>query len=163
MSETKMSNVDVRNIVRNKCTSCNDCSELLSIKGTPLCDYCLCAPRFHDDNIEQYGRRLCLRVNDVPLTKDETSKEVEDKLKEEFITMGLNLPENAIDRAHQIGRKYQVQAQQESDDGNEAGVITKHTELFFIYFILLCYSNLNCLPIIILPIAVLTYWNPLSS
>ena len=77
------------------------------------------------DDIEQYGRRLCLRVNDVPLTKDETSKEVEDKLKEEFINMGLNLPENAIDRAHRIGRKYQVQAQQESDDGNEAGVITK--------------------------------------
>ena len=77
------------------------------------------------DDIEQYGRRLCLRVNDVPLTKDETSKEVEDKLKEEFINMGLNLPKNAIDRAHRIGRKYQVQAQQESDDGNEAGVTTK--------------------------------------
>ena len=48
MSETKMSNVDVRNFVRNKCTSCNDCSELLSIKGTPLCDYCSCVPRFHE-------------------------------------------------------------------------------------------------------------------
>ena len=77
------------------------------------------------DDIEQYGRRLCLRVNDVPLTKDEASQEVEDKLKEEFINMGLNLPENAIDRAHRIGRKYQVQVQQESDDGNETGVITK--------------------------------------
>ena len=77
------------------------------------------------DDIEQYGRRLCLRVNDVPLTKDETSKEVEDKLKGEFISMGLNLPENAIDRTHRIGRKYQVQVQQESDDGNETGVITK--------------------------------------
>ena len=64
------------------------------------------------DDIEQYGRRLCLRVNDVPLTKDETSPEVEDKLREEFINMGINLPENAIDRAHRIGGKYQVQVQQ---------------------------------------------------
>ena len=77
------------------------------------------------DDIEQYRRRLCLRVNDVPLTKDETSQEVEDKLKEKFINMGLNLPENAIDRAHRIGGKYQVQVQQESDDENETGVITK--------------------------------------
>ena len=48
MSETKMSNVDVRNIVRNKCTSCDDCSEFLSIKGAPLFGYCSCAPRFHE-------------------------------------------------------------------------------------------------------------------
>ena len=60
------------------------------------------------DDIEQCGRRLSLRVHDVPLTKDETSQEVEDKLREEFINMSLNLPENAIDRAHRIERKYQV-------------------------------------------------------
>ena len=75
------------------------------------------------DDVEQYGRRLCLRVNDVPVTKDETSQEVEDKLREEFVKMGLNLPDNAIDRAHRIGRKYQVQ--QESDNANVTGVITK--------------------------------------
>ena len=34
--------------MRNKCTSCDNCGEFLSIKGTPLCGYCSCAPRFHE-------------------------------------------------------------------------------------------------------------------
>ena len=77
------------------------------------------------DDIKQYGQWLHFRVNDIPLTKDETSQEVEDELRKEFINMGLNLPENAINRAHRTGRKYQVQVQQESYDGNVTGIIMK--------------------------------------
>jgi len=56
------------------------------------------------DDGEQYSRRMCLRFNGVFLPaesgKDHCAERVYDILK----GMGVDLPENAIDRAHRIGR-----------------------------------------------------------
>ena len=55
---------------------------------------------------EQYSRRLCLRIDRVPLplkgTK-ETADQVLDKVKKLFEEMEVDFPENVIDRAHRIG------------------------------------------------------------
>ena len=56
------------------------------------------------DDMEQYGRRLCLRVDNVPVK--ETPKDLEDAVLKDFESMGLDLPEFSVDRVHRIGRKF---------------------------------------------------------
>ena len=75
------------------------------------------------DDIEQYGKRLCLRVDDMPIIQDETSYTVEEKLRKEFNSMGVNILHHAIDRARRIGKKFEVH--NEDEDGNVTGVTVK--------------------------------------
>ena len=70
------------------------------------------------DDVEQYSRRLCLRVNDTPLKSVETNRDLENQLENEFINMGLNIPKEAIDRVHRVGQKYEV------DEVDRDGVVT---------------------------------------
>ena len=57
------------------------------------------------DDLEQYGRRLCLRILDVDGDDSETSDDVFDKCTELFNKLELDIPEACIDRAHRIGKK----------------------------------------------------------
>ena len=52
------------------------------------------------EELEQYGRRLCLRVNEVPVKSDETNDDVLKYIKEMFDEVELNIPNTIIDRAH---------------------------------------------------------------
>ena len=60
------------------------------------------------DDIEQYGRRLCLRVADMPIIQNKTPYTMEEELRKEFNSMGVNIPHHAIDRAHRIGKNFEV-------------------------------------------------------
>ena len=75
------------------------------------------------DDIEQYCRRLCLRVDDMPVIQNETSYTVEEELRKEFNSMGVNIPHHAIDRAHRIGKRFEVH--NEDGDGNVTKVTVK--------------------------------------
>ena len=57
------------------------------------------------DDLEQYGRRLCLRILDVDGDDSETSDDAFDKCTELFNKLELDVPEACIDRAHRIGKK----------------------------------------------------------
>ena len=57
------------------------------------------------DDLEQYGRRLCLRLLDVDGDDTETSDDVFDKCTELFSKLELDIPEACIDRANRIGKK----------------------------------------------------------
>ena len=61
------------------------------------------------DNIKQYGRRLCLRVDDMPIIQNETPYTVEEEFRKEFNSMRVNIPHHAIDKAHRMGKKFEVQ------------------------------------------------------
>ena len=58
-----------------------------------------------DDN-EQYGRRLCLRFDGIPLKENETSNMVLEDVKNLFEEAGVEIPDTVIDRAHRIGKEY---------------------------------------------------------
>ena len=62
------------------------------------------------EDIEQYEKRLCLRVDIVPVKEGETPKDLEHELSKDF--------EFSVDRAHRIGRMFEVE---EEDD---IGVVT---------------------------------------
>ena len=57
------------------------------------------------DDLEQYGRRLCLRILDVDGDDSETSDDVFNKCKELFNNLELDILEACIDRVHRIGKK----------------------------------------------------------
>ena len=58
------------------------------------------------DDIEQYGRRVCLHVEDMPLKQDETKQKLIDQLENEFSNMGLDVTASLIERIHHIGPIY---------------------------------------------------------
>ena len=54
---------------------------------------------------EQYSRRTCLRITNIPFEKDETSKKVLEKVKKLVNEVGVDIPDSNIDRAHRIEPK----------------------------------------------------------
>ena len=59
------------------------------------------------DNNEQYSRRLCLRINEIPLPEDgnESGEDCLDKVKQLISELpDIDIPEVVIDRAHRIGK-----------------------------------------------------------
>lgn len=65
-----------------------------------------------DDN-EQYSRRSCLRINGIQRENGrEDNNSVINKLKECYKKIGVTFDRNAIDRVHRIGKTY------EDNDGN---------------------------------------------
>ena len=58
------------------------------------------------DQLEQYGRRQCLRIEGVPFKKEEDSDVVLSKVKELIVESGIEVPDACLDRAHRIGKPY---------------------------------------------------------
>ena len=58
------------------------------------------------EELEQYGRRLCLRLDGVPHKEVESSYEVLNTVKEKIKEVGADIPDVVIDRAHRIGMPY---------------------------------------------------------
>ena len=56
--------------------------------------------------LEQYGRRLCLRIDGIPTKTIESSDDVLDSVKSLFKEAKVDIPESVIDRAHRIGSRY---------------------------------------------------------
>ena len=58
------------------------------------------------DDAEQYSRRACLRIYGIPPTSgNENAEQCEAKVKEVFKEIGVNVPDDMLDRAHRIGQK----------------------------------------------------------
>ena len=55
-----------------------------------------------------------------PVQNGERVKDLESRLYQEFSNMGLNIPKEAIDRVHRIGRKFEIEDVDE--DGHVTGV-----------------------------------------
>ena len=60
--------------------------------------------KLEDDSeeLEQYGGRLCLRIEGVPSAEKETSEEVLEKNKCLISESGCDIPDAVIDRAESI-------------------------------------------------------------
>ena len=56
--------------------------------------------------LEQYDRRLCLRIDGVPTKTNESSDDVLDSVKSLFKKAKVDIPKSVTDRAHRIGSRY---------------------------------------------------------
>ena len=59
-----------------------------------------------NEELEQYGRRLCLRIDGVPTVKNESSDDVLEFTKSLFKEAKIEVPDIVLDRAHRIGPSY---------------------------------------------------------
>jgi hypothetical protein len=57
------------------------------------------------DSLEQYSRRNSIRIAPVPETADGARENTEDIVRVIAASVGVTLPEEAIDRCHRVGRK----------------------------------------------------------
>ena len=74
------------------------------------------------DDAEQYSRRSCIRIFGIPLSSgSESSDDCIAKVKKVFEEIEVDVPEDEIDRAHRIGKKYR------EDGKNEQAMIVKFT------------------------------------
>ena len=60
----------------------------------------------NQEELEQYGRRLCLRIEGVPTKTIESSDDVLDSVKSLFKETKVDIPESVIDRTHRTGSRY---------------------------------------------------------
>ena len=58
------------------------------------------------EELEQYDRRLCLRIDGLPTKANESSDDVLDSVKSLFKEAKVDIPESIIDRGHRIGSGY---------------------------------------------------------
>ena len=56
--------------------------------------------------LQQYDRRLCLRIDSVPAVKNESSDDVLEFTKSLFKEANVAFPDDVLDRAHRIGPSY---------------------------------------------------------
>ena len=61
--------------------------------------------KFCNRELEQHGRRLCLRIEGVPTVNNESSDGAVDFTKSLF-KEAVTVPENVLDHAHRIGPSY---------------------------------------------------------
>ena len=61
-----------------------------------------------NEELEQYGRRLCLRIDGVPTVKDESSDDVLEFTKFLFKETKVAIPDKVLDHAHGIGPSYKA-------------------------------------------------------
>ena len=69
------------------------------------------------EELEQYGRRLCLRIDGVPHKEVETPNDVLRTVKEKIDEVGADIPDVVLDRAHRIGPPFfdeNIQAKSQS-------------------------------------------------
>ena len=63
-----------------------------------------------NEELEQYGRRFCLRIGGILLKNNEISEDVLDSVKNLFELAKVNIPNMVVDRVHRIGRIYNDRA-----------------------------------------------------
>ena len=62
--------------------------------------------RVASEENEQYGRKLCLRIDGIPTEKKVPSENVLDKVPEMWTEAGVDIPNEVVGRAHRIGPSY---------------------------------------------------------
>lgn len=67
--------------------------------------------RVHNEEPEQYERRLCLRIDGVHSANNESSDDVLKSVKSLFREAKVDIPEAVVDHAHRIGPKNSINHQ----------------------------------------------------
>ena len=66
----------------------------------------MCISESNIKEIEQYGRRFCLRIENVPVVENEISEDVFSNVLDMCKKGNINISENDIDRARRIGKPH---------------------------------------------------------
>ena len=96
----------IQNEIKSHCKHLESENQMLKHQVSELKKLNISNQNNHEE-LEQYGRRLCLRIDGVPTKPNESSDDVLDSVKSLFKEAKVDIPESIIDRAHRIGSSYQ--------------------------------------------------------
>ena len=96
----------IQNKIKSHCKHLESENQMLKHQVSELKRLNISNQNNHEE-LEQYGRRLCLRIDGVPAKANESSDDVLDSVKSLFKEAKVDIPESVIDHAHRIGSKYQ--------------------------------------------------------
>ena len=71
----------------------------------------------NNEELGQYRRRLCLRIDGIRLKSNETSENISDSVKNLFELAKVNIPDLVLDCAHRIGHIYKDRASNKNCKG----------------------------------------------
>ena len=80
---------------------------MVSVLQTPQVNYLKQSNENKLEELEQYGRCQCLRIEGIPTKVDEKSDEVLQKVFDLITESETDIPNDVVDRAHRIGKPYQ--------------------------------------------------------
>ena len=95
----------IQNEIKSHCKHLESENQMLKHQVSELRRLNISNQNNHEE-LEQYGRRPCLRIDGVPTKTNESSDDVLDSVKSLFKEAKVDTPESAIDRAHRIGSRY---------------------------------------------------------
>ena len=85
----------------------------------------------NNEDLEQYGRRLCLRIDEVPIVENETSADVLASVKKLFDDAQVEIPDAVVDRAHRIGGNYVDRKSKKSCKSIIVRITFRHRTMFY--------------------------------
>ena len=96
----------IQNEIKSHCKHLESENQMLKHQVSELKRLNISNQNNHEE-LEQYGRRLWLRIDGVPTKANESSDDVLDSVKSLFKEAKVDIPESIIDCAHGIGSRYQ--------------------------------------------------------
>ena len=94
--------VQIQNEVSKRCKEIESENKMLKKQVAELSKLSI-ENQLKNEELEQYGRRLCLRVDGIPAVSNESSDDMMNLTKSLFKEAKVSVPENVLDRAHRIG------------------------------------------------------------
>ena len=95
----------IQNEIKSHCKHLESENQMLKHQVSELRRLNISNQNNHEE-LEQYGRRLCLRTDSVYTKTNESSDDVLDSVKSLFKEAKIDSLESVIDRAHRIGSRY---------------------------------------------------------
>ena len=95
----------IQNEIKSHCKHLESENQMLKLQVSELKRLNISNQNNHEE-LEQYRRRLCLRIDGVPTKANESSDDVLNSVKSLFKEAKVDIPESIIDHAHRIGSRY---------------------------------------------------------
>ena len=95
----------IQNEIKSHCKHLESENQMLKHQVSELRRLNISNQTNHEE-LEQYGRRPCLRIDGVPTKTNESSDDVLDSVKSLFKEAKVDIPESVIDCAHRIDSRY---------------------------------------------------------
>ena len=97
----------IQNEIKSHCKHLESENQMLKHQVSELRRLNISNQNNHEE-LEQYGRCLCLRIDGVLTKTNESSDDVLDSVKSLFKEAKVDISESAIDRAHRIGSRKKI-------------------------------------------------------
>ena len=95
----------IQNEIKSHCQHLESENQMLKHQVSELKRLNISNQNNHEE-LEQYGRRLCLQIDGIPTKANESSDDLLDSMKSLFKEAKVDIPGSIIDHTHRTGSRY---------------------------------------------------------